>query len=1319
MSNSKFSSSHLAAGIAATGLGLYLLRKAAKSAFRSEARRNASSQFEFHLAVHLDGSSASKPWVLVKQPKSADMMQLREAVASAFALDSAEGLRLYPVQRRGGDGPCAALHPELARTASLETLLSQLPPEQLQIVELVCTTGKAEAPALSGVPAAAPAFPLPGPCLPFIGTTYQLLGPEPIYSNNIANNVFPPEKYPYGATVRSYSGGPKSKVGDFPVGSAFHIDAETMTTWSADAEIVKELIERTPEFPKLWNRPAQLALQDFTGNGLFTSSETSEDWKSAHNLLPRGFNQIKVKSFAPQILSKTRAFVQEWSRFPAGYRLEGVNDWLTAMTADAVVACAMGMDMRNVERLGAGQAPHSFVDTFRFGLGYSTQSITAKSEYGWKRFMPFSGAEAELKARYAKAKADMQKQVEDMVEATRRGDMGGANSVIRSMLQDKTSDGKFVHYGALYGHVVNLMIAGHETTAATLGFTMQLLAEHPEYEARALAEVREVMQQRTEPSVDDVPKLQFVEQCFREALRLYSPVAMLSRDAAHDTLLGGHKIYQGERVNVLTSALHTNPEYWGGEFGDPRTFNPDRFSADAVRKRHPNAYHPWGFSTRACIGSQFALFEAKTFLASMLIHFRLEGVPGYKLVASTHAGGAAPSPKDLAFILHPRPGGPLWTDAGLMQPLPATKEVPVMDSCSPISAKPAAPTPARMDGPEMKVLYGSNTGASQEFASQVATSAGKAGFQVSTCSLDTAVSENLLDSPDGRLVVIITSTYNGLPPDNAVKFKAWLQQSKAALEGLKFAVFGVGNSQWHTYQQFPREVDTGLANSGAQRVCDLGACDVDSASFDSDFDDWLATLLRTIGGAATAEAAEDGDDPEDGKLEFVLEDGRIQTPLLTDIGAALMAWNEGKAAAHKLMGLGNNVGAHGNTALEVVEEARELCQQPHGRSVRHVTLKLPEDHPGYRAGDHLEVLPPNDPMLVASALNALGVDKDAVVRWDPSKTSRKWRNTGASVDERLKTKIPAMHVTAGLVLEWVPDLAAVPGRKLCTRLAHYVTSAEARDELLALGSDAALHKEKVAGPKMSLAELLQRFSGQLQMTIGDLVVLAKDLTPRRYSVSSSPEAMADRRLVTVTVGQVEFTTGTGRKHHGLASTCLGNMTKGGIIPGFVRSLQSNFHLPAEPSNPIIMVGPGTGVAPMMGFLQERESLLKKGIQLGPAEMFFGCRSRDQDYLYQEELHAHLRSGALSRLHVAFSRETEQKVYVQDKIWEQRESVWKLLQNPRCMVYICGDARAMAPDVKQAFQRVAEHCGGKSSASAANMVALMVESGRYVEDVWAA
>ncbi|CAK9092542.1 Bifunctional cytochrome P450/NADPH--P450 reductase 2 (CYP102A3) (Fatty acid hydroxylase CypB) (Flavocytochrome P450 102A3) [Includes: Cytochrome P450 102A3 [Durusdinium trenchii] len=1295
----------LAGGVALGATALFLVSKALKKSVKDSVRREASSSFEYHLAVHC--AEVSEGWHLVKLHKAADIKEQGEVTAATLGIDLT-GFHLYPVERRTLDGPCIKLGASLADASGLENHLLALTPDRLQVVELVCAR---EMPRPADVPRGPAAFPICGIQLPFIGTTYKLFqGPYKLPTYNLAHNVFPPSEYPYGATVRSHSG-QRQEIADFPTGTIFNDSAHYTVTMTADANIVKELIDRTADFPKLWNRGFQIPLQGFTANGLFTSSETSDDWKTAHTLLPRGFNQIKIKSFAPQIFAKTRAFVREWSNFKAGHKVEHVNDWLTAMTADAVVSCSMGMDMRNVERLGAKQEPHKFVETFRSGLGLSVGAISEKSEYGLKRFLPFFDAKGKLKAKFDTVKKEMERQVEDLVEATRQGEIGNQDSIIRSMLEDRTADGKHVRYGALYGHVVNLMIAGHETTAATLGFTLQLLAENPEYEARALEEVRQVLNGRAEPSVDDVPKLQFVEQCFREALRLYSPVTSLTRDVAYDTLLGGHRAFQGERIVVVTRALHTNPEYWGGEFGDPLRFNPDRFSPEAVQNRHPNAYHPWGFSTRACIGSQFALFEAKTFLASMLIHFRLQGIPGYKLVASTEAGGAAPSPDNLAFQVFPRPGGPLWSDKGLMQPLPAFSAPEVVKAAQPAEKSEMNGATRAKTGPVMKVLYGSNSGSSQDFASQVEAAAGRSGFQSSLHSMNQGVSEELL-VPDGRLVIIVTSTYNGMPPDNAGKFKKWLQTQKPdSLQGLKYAVFGVGNSQWHTYQQFPREVDAALNSLGGTRLCDLGACDVDGASFTSDFEDWLSNLLQTIGAAEST----DHDEGLTGIDEFVVATHADGVKIMKEPGIVLAAIKEGKEAAAKALGLTEPVDTH-LKALEIVESPRELCQKPQDRSVRHVTLRLPTGSK-YRAGDHLEMLPPNDPALISMTMEALNFDKDAVVCWDPAKRQKKFRNL--VLEETVWAKMPAMYITVSVVMQWFPDLASTPDRKICGLLAERVTSAEAKEELQSLAKDAEKYKAKVSSLNLSLAELLYKFKGQFNCSLGEFVAIAKSLAIRRYSVSSSPSAPgADPNVVTITVGQVKFTTGTGRVHHGLASTCLGQLPVGGCIPGNVRTLQSDFHLPEDKSAPIIMVGPGTGLAPMMGFLQEREALLKKKEKLGEAILFFGCRARDADYLYEKELEAHLKSGALSTLHVAFSREAGQKVYVQDKIWEQRAEVWRVLSNPKSMVFICGDARAMAPDVKRSFQRVIESCGGRSTSTAANLLASMVEASRYLEDVWA-
>lgn len=1326
---SKMSPSPATTGLAVAGLGLglYLATRAARAAHRRAARRCAASQFEYHCAVYAPDCPATSEtgWLLVKVPKSAEPAALREAAAKAMGLADAEkeALQLFPVQRGAGRARLGSDVLAGAGVAGFEALLLARPSDELQLIELV--SGRGGVAPLEAL-APPPRFPEPGVALPFIGHVYHLHGPNEVVHYNIARSVFPcgAVAYPYGATVRSYSGGVKSKIDDFPDGTQFHPEAEVYQIWSADARLAEEMIARSAEFPKLWNRPLQKKLQDFTGNGLFTSSETSEDWQSGHSVLPRGFNQIKVKSFAPQILSKTRAFIKEWSSVQAGHLMEDVNHWLTAMTADAVVTCSMGLDMRNVERMGAGEPPHPFVDSFRFGLGYIGGSITAKSEYGLLRFLPFFGATRRLEERYAACKETLQELIEGMVAETRRGELGGQNSVIRSMLEDRASSGKYVRYGVLYGHIINLMIAGHETTAATLGFTMQLLAEHPECEAKALAEVRRVLQGRTEPEADDVPKLQYVEQCFREALRLYSPVTNLSRDVAHDTLLRGHAVFQGERISMITRALHTNPEYWGGEFGDPLSFDPERFAPEAVAARHQNAFSPWGFGNRACIGSQFALFEAKTFLASMLLHFKWVAVPGYQLKASLEAGGAAPSPHKLAFHIYPRSGGPCCAPDGSMKVLSALEAplaVPVPQAApqQPPVTPQAAPqvNGSHKAGPVMKVLYGSNSGASQEFAAQVASAARQLGFAASTSSLDAALEGGAVEV-DGRVAVVVTSTYNGNPPDNAKKFKAWLQeQNPGSLAGLRFAVFGVGNSQWHTYQQFPKEVDAGLARCGATRLFDLGACDVDGASFDSDFEEWLAALMRAIGGkSAPASPTNGAGHAEDGDQEFVIKTkGEAEGKLYSDSKELFKDFHSDK---RRILGEGYEFRLQ---VIEAVEASRELCQEvQEGRSVRHVTLRL-EGKAEYRAGDHLEVVPPNQPELVSLAVEALALDMSAQVLWTPSKGGNriKGQTSDWQQDESARAKMPSYLCTAELFFTWVPDLAGVPSRKVLGWMACKLADEDARSELGALASDAKQYSEKVAAPRLSLVEVLQRYKGGWRMSLGEFAANVKSIQARYYSISSSPAGTEDKKQVTLSVGQVSFSTGTGRLHKGLASSALAELQPGDVILGSLRQLSSGFHVPEDLSAPMIMVGPGTGVAPMMGFLQERAALLKNGKKLGQAVLFFGCRKTSQDYLYREELQGHLQTGALSQLHVAASREGPSKVYVQDLIWEQRETVWQLLQHPKAAIYVCGDARAMAPDVKKAFQRVAEHCGGRSGARAADMVAAMVEGGRYLEDVWAA
>lgn len=168
------------------------------------------------------------------------------------------------------------------------------------------------------------------------------------------------------------------------------------------------------------------------------------------------------------------------------------------------------------------------------------------------------------------------------------------------------------------------------------------------------------------------------------------------------------------------------------------------------------------------------------------------------------------------------------------------------------------------------------------------------------------------------------------------------------------------------------------------------------------------------------------------------------------------------------------------------------------------------------------------------------------------------------------------------------------------------------------------------------------------------------------------------------------------------------------VPIYVR--RSQFRLPNRVQTPVIMIGPGTGLAPFRGFIQERNWHKEQGKPVGETHLYFGCRNKDKDFIYREELEQFVENGVLT-LHTAFSRDQEKKVYVTDRMREHMDQLWTLIGQKGAHVYVCGDAKMMAKDVRNIIVEVVKGGGNMSSEEAEKYVKKMEQQKRYSADVW--
>ncbi|KAL2059809.1 hypothetical protein VTL71DRAFT_10193 [Oculimacula yallundae] len=985
-------------------------------------------------------------------------------------------------------------------------------------------------------------------------------------------------------------------------------------------------------------------LRNGISDGLFTAYPGEHNWEVAHRVLMPAFGPLSIRSMFDEMHDIASQLVVKWARF-GPKEIINVPDDFTRLTLDSIALCAMDTRFNSFYH----EDMHPFVDAM----------IGLLSESGARARRP---AVANYFYRSAQQQYDadiaLLKKIAGEVVAERRANPNDKKDLLNAMVKGRDpKTGEGLTEDSIMNNMITFLIAGHETTSGMLSFLFYYLLKSPAAYQNAQREVDEVIG-RGPITVDHMSKLPYIEACLRETLRL-NPTAPVftvqpNPDSAEPTLLGGkYQVAKGIPIVAVLPAVHRDPAVFGP---DSDTFRPERMLDEPFSKLPANCWKPFGNGMRGCIGRPFAWQEAILTTAMLLqtFNFRLEN-PSYtlqiKLTLTT-------KPKD--FFMH----------ASLREhidPVHLEKMLHVDTSAANIGQDNDREHDVAAGGKPKKpmtILYGSNAGTCEALAQSLARVASGRGYHAQVEPLDSAVDKLPKDQP----IVLISSSYEGQPPDNAAHFFEWLQslEGSSNLKGVKYAVFGCGNRDWvSTFHRVPKLLNSGLQDHGATQIAEMGLGDVAAGDIFNDFDKWQdEKLWPALGGEQETE--------QETSMEVEIDTGSRRSKLRQDLKEAVVMSNE----------------------LLTKEGVPEK---------RHIVLNLPTGMT-YKTGDYLAVLPMNNPKNVRRVL------KWAKLPWDTVMTIKSGANT------TLPTGYPISMMD---ILGMYVELSQPATRKNIARIATSCLDESIRAKISALaGKD---FEQEILNKRRSPLDILEEYPAAA-LPLSDFLAMLPPMRIRQYSISSSPLADPTTATITWSVLDTPSKAADSKRFLGVASNYLSSVEEGDRIHVSVKPSHGNFHPPSDIENtPVIMFCAGTGLAPFRGFVQERAMQIQAGRKLAPAYLFIGCADADKDTLFHDEL-AHWEKEGVVKLFYAYSQSPSESKgcrYVQDRLWEEREDMVKVF-NEGASLYVCGSSmvgEGVASTTKRIYQEAAEALGKPKTDEEVEAWFAGIKSDRYASDVF--
>lgn len=561
------------------------------------------------------------------------------------------------------------------------------------------------------------------------------------------------------------------------------------------------------------------------------------------------------------------------------------------------------------------------------------------------------------------------------------------------------------------------------------------------------------------------------------------------------------------------------------------------------------------------------------------------------------------------------------------------------------------------------VAYGTQTGNSEYCARQLCKAAEDRGWDPEMTDLSDMTPADLEDE---EILLLITSTYGeGDMPDNAEAFWQALKSDDApSLDHLSFSVLALGDSAYvDTFCEAGKKVDARLEELGAERICERVDCDVE---YEEPFEEWRDDVFDAL-----EDLAPDAD-----------TNGAVPSAMPSSNGSQNGDPVEAGEELRDPVDLDGPTYDRETPFPANMMTNKKLNADVSDKDTRHIELSLRGSDIVYEPGDTLAVKPVNDRDLVENLLDTLDFSGVEPVRLP--------NNDLVPLRKALTYHYEIANVSRGVT----NTIASVAGEE---------------DFMSILNG----HAPDSLGDYLAGRDVVDVFDDSPDLdgfTPEQLIDALSPLKPRLYSIASSHRCNPGEVHLTVAVVEYEH---MDREHKGVCSTFLANRADGNQhVPVWLQK-NPKFGLPEDNEAPIIMVGPGTGIAPFRAFLQDRRA---RGVS-GRNWLFFGDRRREQDFLYEDELKNFDKNGVLDRMSTAFSRDGDEKTYVQHRMEENAEALWSWLDKEGAHFYVCGDASRMADDVDETLHEICQDVGDLDREQTEEWVQNLRDSGRYQRDVY--